>query len=124
MAKFLHILIVENDSDVREVLRLLLKDLGYRVSVAANAAAARPVLDRLCVDLLVTDQVMSGETGRELADYARTLGIPALLMSGHNEIRDEFDRRPDFIGKPFRQDQLQQAILRVLATPQGDANDG
>ena len=123
MAKFLHILIVENDKGVRDVLRLLLKDLRYRVSVATCAAAARPILDRLDVDLLITDQVMSGETGRELADHARMLGIPALLMSGHNEIKDEYERRPDFIAKPFRQDQLHEAIMRALATPSGDADD-
>lgn len=123
MAKFLHILIVENDNPVREVLRLLLRDLRYRVSVATNAATARPILDRLDVDLLVTDQAMPGETGRQLADYAGTLGIPTLLMSGHNEIKAGLEQRPDFIGKPFRQDQLHQAIMRVLAKPEGNADD-
>ena len=125
MAKFHHILIAEDDTDVGDVLRLILDELGYRVSLAENGATARSLLDRLDVDLLVADEFMFGERGRQLADYAKSLGVPTLLMSADNETKRELaERRQDFIGKPFRLMKFRAEVERILATPKGDADGG
>lgn len=122
MAKFHHVVVAEDDTDVREVLRLILDELGYRVSVAQNGATARTLLNRLDVDLLVTDEIMFGERGRHLAAYAKSLGIPTLLMSADNATKDELaERRQDFIGKPFRLQAFRAEVERALAKPKGDA---
>ena len=120
MPKFVHILIVDDDSDVREVLRHMLDEFGYRVSLAENGVTARPVLDRRDVDLLITDVIMFGESGRRLAEYARSLGVPALLMSADNKVKRELEGTyPDFIGKPFRLAKFHEEVIRVLAKPKG-----
>ena len=123
MAKFQHILLVEDDGNVRELLCECLEQLGYRVSSAGRSDAARPFLDRNDVDLLITDELMAGERGRQLAAYARSLGVPTLLMSAHNEIKQELEGgQQDFIGKPFRIERLHEEVKRVLAKPKGAAD--
>lgn len=123
MEKFLHVLVVEDNPEVRELMCCILIELGYRASVAENGAAARPLLESQGVDLLVTDEVMSGERGHELADYARSLGIPTLLMSADNSIKQELEGGiHGFIGKPFRLEELRKEIEKALAKPsQGGA---
>jgi two-component system OmpR family response regulator len=121
--KFRHILIAEDDSGVREVLCLILGELGYRVSLAESGAMARLLLDRLDVDLLIADEIMSGETGRQLADYAKSLGVSTLMMSADNDIKRELaEQRQAFIGKPFRLQNFRAEIERVLARPRDDAD--
>ena len=117
MAKF-HILIVEDDGNIRELLGDCLDELGYRVSTASRGDTARPILDRRDVDLLVADELLFGERGRELAAYARSLDVPTLIMSAHNEIKQELEGGPvHFIGKPFRLDKLHEQVTRILAEP-------
>lgn len=117
MAKF-HILIVEDDGNIRELLGECLNELGYRVSTASAGDTARLILNRMDVDLLLADDLLFGERGRELAEYARSLGVPALLMSAHNEVKHEFEGGPaHFIGKPFRLEKLHEHVTRILAEP-------
>jgi CheY-like chemotaxis protein len=116
MAKFLHILVVEDDDAVRDTLQMVLHELGYRVSSAENAAAARVTLAQHAIDLLITDEMMRGERGRQLAAYARSLGVPSLLMSADNETKRELaEGQQPFIGKPFLLEQLREAVVRVMA---------
>ena len=67
-----HVLVVEDNSSLREVVMRQLADIGYRVFPAENAAVAMEVLKREAIDLLFTDIVMPGETdGFALAARAR-----------------------------------------------------
>ena len=117
MAK-LHILIVEDDGNIRELLGDCLNEFGYRVSTASRGDIARPILDGGDVDLLVADELLFGERGRALAEYARSLGVPTLLMSAHNEIKQELERgQHHFIGKPFRLEKLHEQVTKILASP-------
>jgi|SRR5665213_4470253 len=123
MAKSLHVLVVEDDDDVRDSLRMVFDAFGYRVSVAEDAAAARITLARRDVDLLLTDEMMPGERGRHLAAYARTIDVPALLMSADNETKNEFaGGQQSFIGKPFQVGQLREAVEKVMAKQKVDAD--
>jgi DNA-binding NtrC family response regulator len=111
-----HILIVENDYMVLEMLGELLKRLGYRASIAGEGNEARAILSRENVDLLLADELLPGERGHELAEYARSIGVPALLMSADEEIKRAMERaRENFIGKPFRMEALDQQITDILA---------
>ena len=58
-----HILVIDDDDRLRELLRRFLSESGFRVSDAANAAQARHLLDSLAFDLLVIDVMMPGQDG-------------------------------------------------------------
>ncbi len=122
MMKFRHILVADHDYDVREMLGSYLETLGYRVSACSSGAEVQRVLARSDVDLLIADETMF-ETGHRLADHARSLGVPTLLMSAYEEIKDSMEGGPrDFIGKPFRLEKFQNEVTRVMAKPKGDAD--
>jgi PAS domain S-box-containing protein len=116
-----HILLVEDDDLLRAQVRRQLLELGYRVSDSPNG---RHALDRLAqrpdFDLLLTDVVMPGMNGRELAERARVLapGLRVIFTSGHTE--DEllrsgrFGDSTLFLPKPYRRGQLATALVQAF----------
>lgn len=120
------ILLVEDEEAVRELAQILLAAEGYSVLVAEDAAQA----ERLCaqnagkLDLLLTDVVMPGISGRELAKriQARAPQVRVLYMSGYtdNVIASGGMLEPGiaFLQKPFTPAVLKQKIREVLETPQ------
>ena len=118
MAKFQHILVVDKQADVAEMLRGILEQCGYRVSVAAGDGDVRSILLRESVDLLVADVALRSDTGIALADRAEKLGIPSLLISGDIERMKALGagQRP-FIAKPFRLAKFTELISEILAKP-------
>ena len=111
-----HILIVDDEADICDLLRAHLTEIGYEVSLAIDAERGREILHGQRIDLLISDQIISGEIGSQLADFAGTLGVPAILMSGHPAT---FETLPGsnhaFIRKPFSLDDLVDLITDVLA---------
>src|SRR5438093_1448985 len=81
------ILLVEDDPDLRSYLTETLRDLNYRVLVAQDAATAAGYIEQphIHFDLLLTDVVLPGTNGRELADRARHLrpDLKVLFMTGY-----------------------------------------
>ncbi|MBT7487230.1 MAG: response regulator, partial [Rhodospirillales bacterium] len=74
-----HILAVDDDDRLRELLRKFLSENGFRVSAARDAADARDKLAALEFDLLVLDLMMPGENGLDFAaDLRKTSSIPIL----------------------------------------------
>src|SRR4051794_31797681 len=98
-----HILVVDHDGDVRQVIADLLLDLGYRVSLAKDPAAMRAFLDTPdLVDLLVIDASTSEEGTVALAVTAREQGIRVVMISGHPEMMERYHERVDqLLHKPF-----------------------
>jgi DNA-binding NtrC family response regulator len=117
MPKSMHVLIVEDDAHIRDLLGMALSDCGYHVSLAHDGKAARMALQSRKVDLLLADVLMPGETGLDLADYAKTLGVPSLLMSGELTTKGALKGGHAFIGKPFKLRELTEVIGRALAEP-------
>jgi DNA-binding NtrC family response regulator len=115
MPELKHVLVVENDGHIRDLLTMALREHGYRVSSARDAIAARGVLATSIVDLLLADVVLHGETGLRLAEHAKTLGIPSLLMSGELKMKEALADHQAFIGKPFKLRDLTERIMRALA---------
>jgi len=118
------ILIVEDDKDLRAYLTEILRDLDYRVIVAPEPVAALGFLEHLPtrIDLMLTDVVMPGMNGRELATRARTLRpkLKILYMSGYsrNSVvhNGKVDQDVQLIQKPVSQTELATRIRDLLDT--------
>ncbi|HEX5762788.1 MAG TPA: ATP-binding protein [Solirubrobacterales bacterium] len=115
------VLVVDNDEAVRAVIAHMLGRRGYVTQVAASAAEAEAIVADPDggVDLLLTDVVMPGGSGRELVDRLRErgFGLPAIFMTGHSpETRplDPGDERATVLRKPFGREALLRAVDEAL----------
>ena len=114
-----HILVVDDDRRLRELLRKYLSDSGYLVTTAEDAAAARARLESLSFDLLVLDVMMPGESGLELTEsLRRTSRVPILLLTAMDEARDRIagleGGADDYLAKPFEPRELRLRIDNIL----------
>ncbi len=115
------VLVVDDDPLVLASTAAMLEDLGHRVIEAGSARDALGVLRAgTPVDLVVTDQMMPGMTGVELATEVEGLrpGLPILLASGFAELSEAEAARLPRLSKPFTQAALGQAIVD-LRPPDG-----
>src|SRR5439155_16179746 len=81
-----HLLVVDDDRRIRDLLSRFLLGEGYRVTTASTAAEARGRLDGLRFDLLILDVMMPGETGIELTRALRTSSsVPILMLTARGE---------------------------------------
>ncbi|HEX9463263.1 MAG TPA: response regulator [Alphaproteobacteria bacterium] len=120
-----HILVVDDDARLRELLRKFLSDRGFRITTAANSAEAEARLGSIAFDLIVLDVMMPGETGVELTRrLRRTDSVPILLLTARNESQDRItglaSGADDYLAKPFEPDELLlrvRAILRRVPPP-------
>ena len=129
------ILVVEDEMPLRYMMRRALEDAGYTVFEAGNGAEALAALAESSkkISLILTDVIMPGRSGRELADEFRERrpGIPVLFTSGYTD--GEIERRgllepgAAFLQKPITPDALVRAVQRQLETagrPTGAERDG
>ena len=114
-----HLLIVDDDTRIRTLLKRYLGENGYRVSTAAAAAEARRKLEGLDFDLLVLDVMMPGEDGVSLTRHLRDVRpVPVLLLTA----KAEADARiagleagaDDYLVKPFEPRELLLRISNIL----------
>ncbi len=123
-----HLLIVDDDDRIRELLKEYLTRGGYRVTAAAGAAAARKLIETLAFDLLVLDVMMPGEDGMSLARWVRGRGAtPILMLTAKAETESRIEGlalgADDYLAKPFEPQELSlriAAILRRSGPPAGD----
>jgi len=116
-----HILIVEDEAAVRNLLERVLKSQGFRVTVAADGNAGLEIFKELADDLdaVVLDMAMPGYTGSELLPKLRAIkpGVSVVMMSGFSpcEVRATVAGvdRIQFVSKPFRPGELIQALARL-----------
>lgn len=124
-----HILVVDDDTRLRELLRKYLTDKGYLVTVAADAAEARAKMATLAVDLLVLDVMMPGEDGISLTrDLRKTNPVPILLLTAMGEVDDRINGfeagADDYLSKPFEPRELLlriASIMRRAPKPEAEA---
>jgi two-component system cell cycle sensor histidine kinase/response regulator CckA len=115
------ILLAEDDDSIRDLLQIMLRRLGYTVLVAADAEDALGVAASQRIDVLVSDVVLPGRSGLELAEDIRSVapGVRVLLMSGYTaaalEPRQSALEGYELLEKPFTPEALGRAIRRVLA---------
>jgi two-component system phosphate regulon response regulator OmpR len=123
-----HLLIVDDDERIRDLLRKFLIRNGFLVSVARDAGHARRVLAGLGFDLIVMDVMMPGESGVDLTRAIRaTQDTPILLLTARGETTDRIEGleagADDYLPKPFEPKELLlriNAILRRLPDPAAD----
>jgi signal transduction histidine kinase len=114
------VVVVEDEPALRAVVKAMLEAGGYSVSAPPSAAEALAQLDSRC-DLLVTDVVMYGMSGPELARRAREARpeLRVLFMSGHAdelvEARGVLRTDVQFVAKPFTSEALLRRVAEVLA---------
>jgi two-component system phosphate regulon response regulator OmpR len=119
-----HLLVVDDDARLRDLLRRYLVDQGFRVTTAGDAAEARARLAVMDFDLMVLDVMMPGEDGFALTQSLRTTSrIPILLLTARAEAIDRIaglERgADDYLVKPFEPREL---VLRIAAILQRAAS--
>ncbi|UFN49038.1 response regulator [Roseomonas sp. OT10] len=112
------VLLVDDDSAVRETTAAALRDLGYRVVEAGSGGAALDLLDREAhVDLLLLDFAMPGMNGVEVAQAARSRrpGVPVLFLTGYADAAAVAgEGQEQIIQKPFRPEDLARRLSMAL----------
>ncbi|PWE16689.1 DNA-binding response regulator [Marinicauda salina] len=125
-----HVLVVDDDDRIRDLLAKFLRAQGMRVSTAPNAEKALAMLRSLAFDLLILDVMMPGMNGFDLTREIRaTRDCPILLLTARGEPEDRIKGlslgADDYLAKPFEPEELllrAQAILRrMLPRTQGPA---
>lgn len=110
-----HILVVDDDPSILEVIERALSAANFRVSKARRVSVARDVLVRHRIDLVITDARIPGETGLSLAETAREHGIALIIMSGDPEWAAEHGMEPSqYLAKPFDLRRLVQLVHAAL----------
>ena len=115
VADMSHILVVDDDRRLRELLQKYLMDNGFRVTVATDAKEARQRLRAMEFDLIVLDRMMPGEDGLAFARSIRELSmVPILMLTAMGETEARIDGLEggvdDYLSKPFEPREL---VLRI-----------
>jgi two-component system phosphate regulon response regulator OmpR len=114
-----HLLVVDDDRRIRDLLSRFLRSEGYRVTTAEHAADARGKLDGLSFDLLILDVMMPGESGLDLAKSVRsTSGVPIVMLTARSETESRIEGlelgADDYVPKPFEPRELSLRIANIL----------
>src|SRR6476619_6411985 len=118
-----HLLVVDDDRRIRDLLSRFLSGEGYRLTTADTAADARVKLKGLSFDLLILDVMMPGESGFDLAQSLRAgSNVPILMLTA----RDAAESRikglemgaDDYLSKPFEPRELSLRIANILKRTQ------
>ena len=112
-----HVLVIDDDKRLRDLIARYLTEQGYRVTPAVNAEDARAKLAGITFDLLVVDIMMPGESGLELTKSLRENSlVPILLLTAMGESGDRIagleTGADDYLVKPFEPREL---VLRIKA---------
>ena len=118
------VLVVDDDTNLRDLIDTLLRRAGYRVLTAADAATAQVRIRTCATDLVIMDLALPGMDGFTFLDQLKrdpaTQALPVLIVSAHSDI--EWQARSaelgaaGFVSKPFHVSDLVAAVERILAT--------
>ena len=114
-----HILIVDDDRDIRDLLSEYLHKQGFRTSEAADGRAMRSLLSRAAPDLIILDLMLPGQDGLILCREIRAQSdVPILMLTARS---DEIDRiiglemgADDYLAKPFSPRELVARVKSIL----------
>jgi two-component system phosphate regulon response regulator OmpR len=114
-----HVLIVDDDARIGNLLKRYLGDNGYRVTVCKSAEEARSATDGLAFDMMVLDVMMPGESGFEyLASLRKTSAIPVIMLTARGSSEDRITGLErganDYLPKPFEPRELLLRIDNIL----------
>ncbi|MEE9272626.1 MAG: response regulator [Robiginitomaculum sp.] len=110
-----HLLVVDDDDRIRDLLKRYLGQRGFMVTAAANAHEARKLMAGLTFDLIILDVMMPGEDGLSLTKSLRTVDdIPIILLTAKDSTENKIEGltlgADDYLSKPF---DPQELVLRI-----------
>jgi len=126
-----HVLVVEDESAIAELISINLRHAGYEVTVAATADQAQAAVDRVLPDLVLVDWMLPGQSGLQLArrwrSETRTREIPIIMLTARNEEADKIAGldagADDYLTKPFSPKELLARMRAVLRRKAPEALD-
>ena len=119
-----HVLVVDDDQRIRDLLSRYLVDNGFRVTSAADAANARASMRGLAFDLVILDVMMPGEDGLSLAKSLKDISsVPICMLTARAETSDRIKGLEigvdEYITKPHDRRLLLQAVEKLLGQKRG-----
>ena len=113
----IHLLVVDDDDRIRDLLKRYLAKSGFRVSCASHAENARAKMEGLAFDMIILDVMMPGEDGFELTRSLREYNdVPVIILTAKGEVSDRIEGlkagADDYLVKPFEPEEL---VLRIEA---------
>ena len=114
-----HILIVDDDNRIRDLLKDYLSENNYIVSTAENADQAKEKLEYLKFDIIILDVMMPGQNGYELTkEIKKVIKVPIILLTAKGEVENRIKGlelgADDYIGKPFEPKELLLRIKNII----------
>src|SRR5580658_4479222 len=115
-----HILLLEDNSGVVDLLTSLLEEAGYYVSTTARVNDAKQMLERSKVNLFIADILLPDGVAFPAIDEAKRRNIPYLLMTGSSQHMAELGANGEFhLSKPFRLKDFTDSILERIGPGTG-----
>ena len=114
-----HILVVDDDDKIRELIKQFLNEKGFIVSTAANANEAKSRMEIFNFNLMVLDVMMPGQDGYDLTKEIKESGnIPIILLTAKGEVEHRIHGlglgADDYLGKPFEPQELLLRIKNII----------
>ena len=114
-----HILVVDDDDRIRELVREYLEDKKFIVTTAKNADDAKKKIEIIKFDILILDIMMPGESGLSLTkELKKNNPVPIILLTAKDETHDRIEGlelgADDYLGKPFEPKELLLRIKNIL----------
>ena len=119
MSEGSHILVIDDDTRLRDLLKRYLSDNGFAVSTASSAEEARILLKNLNFDMIILDVMMPKEDGFSFADWIISRNeIPILMLTARGEVEDRIHGLKqgvdDYLAKPFDPQELLLRMKNIL----------
>jgi len=116
----IHILVVDDDDRIRELIKQYLKDSKYIVSTAHDAISAKQRISYFKFDLIVLDVMMPGQNGFDLtSEIKKDINIPIILLTARGDVEDRIKGlelgADDYLGKPFEPKELLLRIKNIIS---------
>ncbi len=114
-----HILVVDDDDKIRNLVKQFLVEKGFIVSTAIDAKDAKSKIDTFNFDLIVLDVMMPGQSGYELTqELKQSKNIPVILLTAKGEVESRIHGlelgADDYLGKPFEPQELLLRIKNII----------
>ena len=115
-----HILVVDDDNRIRELLKEYLNENNFIVSTGENSEKAKEQINLFTFDLIVLDVMMPGQNGFDLTkEIKKTLSTPIILLTAKSEVENRIQGlelgADDYLGKPFEPKELLLRINNILS---------
>tara|TARA_B100000029_G_scaffold476395_1_gene520495 strand:- start:292 stop:969 length:678 start_codon:yes stop_codon:yes gene_type:complete len=118
--KSFHILVVDDDDKIRELVKQYLEENYFLVTTAKDALEAKKILEIIKFDILILDIMMPGESGLSLTKYIKKNDkTPIILLTARGEAENRIEGlelgADDYLGKPFEPKELLLRIKNILS---------